>query len=132
MKILIKECKNKWEYIVRLPHYCTVYQAKGLAQRELARWTKEPGRGGEWMVASDSLTVLACLKSERGMTHLVLVSEIAQEMEERHSFVYIPGHQGHEGNEVADRLAKEAGTAGIGVEVDVPRVFTRRLAKEQT
>ncbi|CAM9950178.1 unnamed protein product, partial [Heterosigma akashiwo] len=116
--------------LYRLPHYCTVYQAEGLAQRESARWTKGPGRGGEWMVASDSLAVLACLRSGRGMTRLV--SEIAQEVEERHSFVYIPGHKGHEGNEVADRLAKEAANAGIGVEVDVPRAFTRRLAKEQT
>ncbi|CAN0116019.1 unnamed protein product, partial [Heterosigma akashiwo] len=116
--------------LYRLPHYCTVYQAEGLAQRESAHWTKEPRRGGEWMVASDSLAVLACLKSGRGMTRLV--SEIAQEVEERHSFVYIPGHQGHEGNEVADRLAKEAANAGVGVEVDVPRAFTRRLAKEQT
>ncbi|CAN0123003.1 unnamed protein product [Heterosigma akashiwo] len=82
------------------------------------------------MVASDSLAVLACLKSGRGMTRLV--SEIAQEVEERHSFVYILGHQGHEGNEVADQLAKEAANAGIGVEVDVPRAFTRRLVKEQT
>ena len=38
----------------------------------------------------------------------------------------------HEANEVADRLAKETANAGIGVEVDVPRAFTRRLAKEQT
>ena len=87
-------------------------------------------RGGEWMVASDSLAVLACLKSRRAMTHLV--SEIAQEVEERHSFVYIPGHQGNEGNEVADQPAKEAANAGIEVEVDVPRAFKRRLAKEQT
>jgi len=116
--------------LYRLPHYCTVYQAEGLAQRESARWTKEPGRGGEWMVASDSLAVLACLKSGRRMTRLV--SEIAQEVEDRHSFVYIPGHKGHEGNEVADQLAKEAANAGIEVEVDVPRAFTRRLAKERT
>ena len=46
--------------------------------------------------------------------------------------MYIPGHQGHEGNEVADQLAKEAANAGIEVEVDVPRAFTRRLAKERT
>ena len=26
--------------LYRLPHYCTVYQADGLAQRESARWTK--------------------------------------------------------------------------------------------
>ena len=32
---------------------------------------------------------------------------------------------------VVDRLAKEAANAGIDVEVDVPRAFTRRLAKEQ-
>ncbi|CAM9697218.1 unnamed protein product, partial [Heterosigma akashiwo] len=116
--------------LYRLPHYCTVYQAEGLAQRESARWTKGPGRDGEWMVASNSLTVLACLKSGRGMARLV--SEIAREVEDRHSFVHIPGHQGHEGNEVADQLAKEAANTGIEVEVDVPRAFTRRLAKERT
>ncbi|CAN0124287.1 unnamed protein product, partial [Heterosigma akashiwo] len=47
-------------------------------------------------------------------------------------FVYIPGHQGHGGNEVADRLVKVAANAGIGMEVDVPRAFIRRLAKKQT
>ena len=61
-----------------------------------------------------------------------LVSEIAHEVEERHSFVYTPGHQGHERNKVADQLAKEAANAGIEVEVDVPRAFTSRRAKEQT
>ena len=65
------------------------------------------------MVASDSLAVLASLKSGRGMTHLV--SEIAREAEERHLFVCIPaGHQGHEGNEMADQLAKAVVTAGEG------------------
>ena len=116
--------------LYRLPSYCTVYQAEGLAQRESARWTKERGRGSEWMVATDSFAVLASLKSGRGTTRLV--SEIAREVEDRHSFVYIPGHQGHEGNEVADQLAKEAANAGIEVEVDVPRAFMRRLAQEQT
>ena len=105
-----------------------MYQAEGLAQRESACWSMGLGRGGEWMVASDLLAVLACLKSGRGMTRLV--SAIAQEVEERHSFVYILGHQGHEGNGVADQLAKEAANAGIEVELDVPRTFTRRLAKE--
>ena len=86
--------------LYQLPHYCMVYQAEALVQRESVRWTKGAGRGGEWMVASDSLAVLVSLKSGRGMTRLV--SEIAQEAEGRHSFVYIPGHQGHEGNEMAD------------------------------
>ena len=88
-----------------------VYQAEGLAQRESVRWTKGPGKGGQWMVASDSLAVLASLKSGRGLT--CLVSEIAQGAERRHSFVYIPGHQGHGGNEVAGQLAKEAANSGI-------------------
>lgn len=47
-------------------------------------------------------------------------------------FVYISGHQGHKGNKMTDQLAKEAANAGVGVEVDVPRAFTRRLAKGQT
>lgn len=64
------------------------------------------------MVASDSLAVLASLKSGPGMTRLV--SEIAQMAEGRHSFVYIPSHQGHEGNEMADQLAKAVVTAGEG------------------
>ncbi|CAN0067270.1 unnamed protein product, partial [Heterosigma akashiwo] len=116
--------------LYRLPHYCTVYQTEGLAQRESGAMDQGAGRGGEWMVASDSLAVLACLKSGRRMTRLV--SEIAREVEDRHSFVYIPGHKGYEGNEVADQLAKEAANAGIEVEVDVPRASTKRLAKERT
>ena len=75
-------------------------------KRKSVHWTKEPGRGGKWMVASDSLlaVLLASLRSGRGMTRLV--SEKAREVEDWHSFVYISGHQGHEGNEVADQLAK--------------------------
>lgn len=58
------------------------------------------------MVALDSLAVLASLKSGWGIT--CLVSEIAQEAEGRHSFVYIlAGHQGHEENEKADHLEKK-------------------------
>ena len=57
--------------LYQLPHYCTVYQAEGLTQRESVRWTKGLGEGGQWVVASDSLAVLASLKSGRGMIHLV-------------------------------------------------------------
>ncbi len=112
----------------RLPHYCTVYQAEALAQREAVRWSKQ--QGGGWVAASDSRAVLGCLTGGRRMTKLV--NEIVLEAGDQHSFMYIPGHQGHRGNERADELAGEAADEGVEVQVEMPRARTRRLAKDNT
>lgn len=54
--------------LYQLPRYFTVYQAEGVAQMKSVSWTKVLGRReGKWAVASDSLAVLASLKSGRGM-----------------------------------------------------------------
>jgi len=95
-------------------------------------WTKEVGHPGvqNWVIASDGGAVLASMKGQRRMTSLV--GEVVREAGEGHSFVYVPGHQGHVGNEMADALAKEATVSGRRVEVEIPRAYTRRQCRDRS
>mmetsp|Transcript_28437 Transcript_28437/g.42270 ORF Transcript_28437/g.42270 Transcript_28437/m.42270 type:complete len:129 (+) Transcript_28437:444-830(+) len=70
------------------------------------------------------------MKGQRRMTSLV--GEVVREAGEGHSFVYVPGHRGHAGNEMADALAKEATVSGRRVEVAIPRAYTRRLCRDRS
>ena len=47
-------------------------------------------------------------------------------------FVYVPGHQGRAGKKMADTLAKEATVSGRRVEVEIPRVYTRRQCRDRS
>ncbi|CAN0033185.1 unnamed protein product, partial [Heterosigma akashiwo] len=128
------EGQNVGQGLFKLPDYCSNYQAEAVAQREGVIWTtKEVGHSGvqSWVIASDGGAVLASMKDQRRMTSLV--GEVVREAaEDGHSFVYVPGHQGHEGNEMADALAKEATVSGRGVEVAIPRTYTRRQCRDRS
>ena len=126
------EGQNVGQGLFKLPDYCSNYQAEAVAQREGVIWTKEVGHPGvqNWVIASDGGAVLASMKGQRRMTSLV--GEVVQVAEDGHYFVYIPGHQGHVGNEMADALAKEATVSGRRVEVAIPRAYTRRLCRDRS
>ena len=92
------EGQNVGQGLFKLPDYCSNYQAEAVAQREGVIWTKEVGHPGvqNWVIASDGGAVLASMKGQRRMTSLV--GKVVQEAEEGHSFVYVPGNQGHARN----------------------------------
>ena len=126
------EGQNVGQGLFKLPDYCSNYQAEAVAQREGVIWTKEVGHPGvqNWVIASDGGAVLASMKGQRRMTSLV--GEVVREAGEGHSFVYVPGHRGHAGNEMADALAKEATVSGRRVEVEIPRAYTRRQCRDRS
>jgi len=90
----------------------------------------EGRKAGKWVVATDGLAVLSAMQGGSRMTPLV--AQVVDKAREGISFVYIPAHQGHAGNEKADELAKAAVEEGVRVEVQVPRGYTKGLARERT
>jgi len=129
--------QNVGQGLFKLPDdYCSNYQPEAVAQREGVIWIKEishPEVQGCVIVSSDGGAVLASMKGQRRMTSLA--SKVVREAEDGgdSSFVYVLGHQGHAGNEMADALAKEATVSGRRrVEVAVPRAYTRRLCRDRS
>jgi len=116
----------------KLPDFSTNYQAEAVGMREGLEWVEEDeGRkAGKWVVATDGLAVLSAMQGGSRMTPLV--AQVVDKAREGISFVYIPAHQGHAGNEKADELAKAAVEEGVRVEVQVPRGYTKGLARERT
>uniref|UniRef100_A0A7S3Y0N9 RNase H type-1 domain-containing protein n=1 Tax=Heterosigma akashiwo TaxID=2829 RepID=A0A7S3Y0N9_HETAK len=116
----------------KLPDFSTNYQAEAVGMREGLEWVEEDeGRkAGKWVVATDGLAVLSAMQGGSRMTPLV--AQVVDKAREGISFVYIPAHKGHAGNEKADELAKAAVEEGVRVEVQVPRGYTKGLARERT
>jgi ribonuclease HI len=116
----------------KLPDFSTNYQAEAVGMRGGLEWVEEDeGRKAKkWLVMTDGLAVLSAMQGGSRMTPLV--AQVVDKAREGISFVYIPAHQGHAGNEKADELAKAAVEEGVRVEVQVPRGYTKGLARERT
>ena len=97
---------------VSLPKHCSAYQAECCALRQALQWINQTAYTFEtYNIYSDSSTALAAATSTNCSKQPLLINEIKRlllEMNDRIILHWLPSHCGHVGNELADKLAKEA------------------------
>jgi ribonuclease HI len=98
----------------KLRNYCSVFQSELFAIKKSIDYLFKPKfRDKRITICTDSLTTLKALSDENSTTYLVqtilvLLNRLADQ-NTRIEFVWIRGHDNNEGNELADKLAKERG-----------------------
>jgi ribonuclease HI len=109
----IQKNEYGWESIVREPIHPsqTVFYGELHAIRKTMEHIAMWGEQNSYTIFSDSTSALQALKNPYSKDNEVQrILEIIREMEERGTSIHLtwcPGHEGVEGNELADQLAKE-------------------------
>lgn len=111
----------------RLPEQCSVFSAEAFAIWKCLE--SVPVEEGRIAIFSDSLSVLAAV--EGGQSRHPWVQQIEKLMQSRDAvLVWIPGHTGIVGNDLADETAKEA-YQHEPIDIPVPRQDVLRWAREK-
>ncbi|XP_075680453.1 uncharacterized protein LOC142646148 [Dermatophagoides pteronyssinus] len=91
----------------RLANYCTVYQAEQFAIERAAFWLKD--KQSTAIIYTDSLSTVNAINNRWNTDYLI--HQIRTWIKDNHICIkWIRGHQQNIGNELADKLAKEATT----------------------
>ncbi len=100
-----------------------IFTAEMIAIILALQWVEEV-KPNKVIICSDSMSSLACIQSGKSICRQDLLDEINQLIFKSNQqsisviFIWVPAHKGVEGNEKADRLAKEAVTSEM-VELDI-------------
>ncbi|KAH9414443.1 hypothetical protein DERP_015251 [Dermatophagoides pteronyssinus] len=108
--ILRATCNDNHDFIIftdGLANYCTVYQAEQFAIERAAFWIKD--KQSTAIIYTDSLSTVNVINNRWNTDYLV--HQIRTWIKDKHICIeWIRGHQLNIGNELADKLAKEATT----------------------
>ncbi|XP_036148374.1 uncharacterized protein LOC118647462 [Monomorium pharaonis] len=108
--------RDRARIVVPLGEHATVFQAEVLAIMKCAQNLLESDRVGRRIrICSDSQAALKALEGPRINSRLVWdCKSVLDELAEKNDvgLVWVPGHAGVKGNEMADLLAKEAAKQG--------------------
>lgn len=115
----------------RLPDHNNVFQAEMVAITECMKFVNGVDLSGDITIFTDSQAAVRALSSRSVKTKTIL--DCKREINTyscrgRLSLIWVPGHYGMEGNEMADGLAR-AGATLISVNLDNPRPF--RATREE-
>ncbi|GBN91932.1 Putative protein in type-1 retrotransposable element R1DM [Araneus ventricosus] len=114
------------EHLFRLSDHCSVFQAEAVAIQEAIKWRNKHRPQSICHIHTDSLSVLLALQNHKISHHLI--HRIRSHLDGNINLHWVKAHIGIEGNEAADRAAKEAATKDM---VDVPLGIPQNSIKRQ-
>ncbi|XP_067122866.1 uncharacterized protein [Centruroides vittatus] len=94
----------------KLGEHCTTFQAELLAINRAIKWTDEQHRNKCINIITDSASAMTLLQGRSLHPLAVNTHEIANGSTNRYSINWTRAHQGTQGNERADAIAKQAST----------------------
>lgn len=126
-----------------LPKECSIFTAEAFAIKSALEHihTKQEGNWtNEIIILSDSKSVLQALSKNKidAYTNKYILeikywyNKIKTEFRKNITFIWIPAHKGIEGNEIADKIAKEATEEKEHGEIEVPISDLKSLFKKET
>ena len=110
---IVATCRGK------LPYACSIFQAEGQAILQGLRFATEmsPPPTSIEIFSDSRAALISSLSSERITSPFLEIRKLLFAMHNKVQLFWIASHQGHEGNEIADTLAKQ-GALGPGTYTD--------------
>ncbi|GFU33415.1 RNase H domain-containing protein [Trichonephila clavipes] len=115
---------------------CTVFVAELLCLTFAVKWiTEQNSVISEYLICTDSLSSLDSLKCISSSNNIIV--EIQKQLKSLRDknisidFAFVRGHTGVLGNERADWLAKAATKRKIDIDVNIPKLFYKKITNER-
>ncbi|GBN95193.1 hypothetical protein AVEN_146806-1 [Araneus ventricosus] len=117
------------EHQYRLDDHCSVFQAEAVAIKEAIKWAARHFPQSNCNIHTDSLSVLMALQNPLLKNDQILW--IRSNLNDKIALHWVKAHIGIEGNEAADRAAKNATTKpAIDIHLGIPQNTIRSHLKE--
>ncbi|GFX98807.1 uncharacterized protein TNCV_1503831 [Trichonephila clavipes] len=120
----------------RIRDECTVFVAELLCLNFAIKWISEQNSViSEYLICTDSLSSLDSLKCISSSNNIII--EIQKQLKSLRDknisidFAFVRGHTGVFGNERADWLAKAATKRKIDIDVNIPKLFYKKITNER-
>ncbi|GBO27514.1 hypothetical protein AVEN_100242-1 [Araneus ventricosus] len=124
----VLNASTRQEHQYRLSDHCSVFQAEAVAIQEAIKWKTRHFPQSSCHIHTDSLSVLMALQNHQIRNDLI--QWVRTHIDSNIALHWVKAHIGVEGNEAADRAAKEAATRdSVDIHLGIPQNSVKKQLK---